>query len=105
MNAFAQYAEVAVTTNYSFLRGASHPRELVETAAKHGYVASNFDGTGTFGGVIDEVRILDHPLAPVDILHDATFGVPYSAAVSTDTRSMPAGWCLTSKKCFTIMRS
>lgn len=26
------YAELQVTSNYSFLRGASHPKELVETA-------------------------------------------------------------------------
>src|SRR5689334_431777 len=26
------YAELAVTTNFSFLRGASHPRELVQLA-------------------------------------------------------------------------
>src|SRR5262245_13551345 len=30
----AAYAELAVTTNFSFLRGASDPEELVETA-KH----------------------------------------------------------------------
>ena len=27
------YAELQVTTNFSFLRGGSHPRELVERAA------------------------------------------------------------------------
>ena len=30
------YAELAVTTNFSFLRGASHPREMVETADELG---------------------------------------------------------------------
>ena len=35
----SSYAEIAVTTNFSFLRGASHPRELVLAAALHGYAA------------------------------------------------------------------
>ena len=33
MTAARPYAEIAVTTNFSFLRGASHPRELVLAAA------------------------------------------------------------------------
>ena len=33
------YAEIAVTTNYSFLRGASHPKELIEMAAQLGHAA------------------------------------------------------------------
>jgi DNA polymerase III alpha subunit len=31
------YTELQVTTNFSFLRGASHPEELVEQAAIYGY--------------------------------------------------------------------
>src|SRR3712207_9434835 len=31
------YAELQVTTNFSFLRGASHPQELVFTAAALGH--------------------------------------------------------------------
>jgi hypothetical protein len=33
------YAELDVTTNFSFLRGASHPDELVYRAAELGYTA------------------------------------------------------------------
>ena len=33
------YAELAVTTNFSFLRGASHPQELVATANELGLAA------------------------------------------------------------------
>src|SRR5438552_18074697 len=33
------YAELSVTTNFSFLRGASHPDELVVRAAELGYRA------------------------------------------------------------------
>ena len=46
------YAEIAVTTNYSFLRGASHPRELVEAAAKHGYAAIGIADRNTLAGVV-----------------------------------------------------
>ena len=30
------YTELQITTNFDFLRGASHPEELVEQAAKYG---------------------------------------------------------------------
>ena len=33
------YVELAVTTNYSFLRGASHPGDFVIQAASLGYAA------------------------------------------------------------------
>ena len=31
------YTELHVTTNFSFLRGASHPDELVDEASRLGY--------------------------------------------------------------------
>ncbi len=46
------YAEIAVTTNYSFLRGASHPKELVEAAARHGYAAIGIADRNTLAGVV-----------------------------------------------------
>ena len=46
------YAEVAVTTNYSFLRGASHPRELVERAAQLGHAAIGIADRNTLAGVV-----------------------------------------------------
>ena len=33
------YTELQVTTNFSFLRGGSHPEEFVEQAAAYGYTA------------------------------------------------------------------
>ena len=39
MNTLADYAELHCLSNFSFLRGASHPEELVERAAALGYVA------------------------------------------------------------------
>jgi error-prone DNA polymerase len=46
------YTEIAVTTNYSFLRGASHPRELIKTAAKLGHVAIGIADRNTLAGIV-----------------------------------------------------
>ncbi len=46
------YAEIAVTTNYSFLRGASHPKEFVETAALLGHAAIGIADRNTLAGVV-----------------------------------------------------
>lgn len=46
------YAELAVTTNYSFLRGASHPHELVKTAAALGYAAIGIADRNSLAGVV-----------------------------------------------------
>ena len=34
-----KYAELHAVSNFTFLRGASHPEELVETSAELGYEA------------------------------------------------------------------
>ena len=46
------YAEIGVTTNYSFLRGASHPAEMIETAARLGYAAIGIADRNTLAGVV-----------------------------------------------------
>src|SRR5271170_2555885 len=46
------YAELAVTTNFSFLRGASHPQEMVETAAELGLAAIGIADRNSFAGVV-----------------------------------------------------
>jgi error-prone DNA polymerase len=46
------YAEIAVTTNYSFLRGASHPGELIRTAAELGHAAIGIADRNTLAGVV-----------------------------------------------------
>jgi error-prone DNA polymerase len=46
------YAEIAVTTNYSFLRGASQPNELVREATLHGYAAIGIADRNTMAGVV-----------------------------------------------------
>ena len=45
------YAELQVTTNYSFLRGASHVEELVAQAATYGLAAVGVTDRGTLAGM------------------------------------------------------
>jgi DNA polymerase III, alpha subunit len=46
------YAELQVTSNFSFLRGASHPEELVEQAAAYHYSAIAITDRNTLAGVV-----------------------------------------------------
>jgi error-prone DNA polymerase len=46
------YVELQTTTNFSFLRGASHPEELVEQAAALGYAAVAVTDRNTFAGIV-----------------------------------------------------
>ncbi len=46
------YAELQVTTNFSFLRGASHPAELVDQAVALGHRAIAITDRNTFAGIV-----------------------------------------------------
>ena len=46
------YAEIAVTTNFSFLRGASHPQEMVQKAAELGHAAIGIADRNTLAGAV-----------------------------------------------------
>ncbi len=47
-----KYAELQVTSNFSFLRGASHPEELVEQAILLGYEAIAITDRNTLAGIV-----------------------------------------------------
>jgi error-prone DNA polymerase len=47
-----RYTELQVTTNFSFLRGASHPEELVETAEALGYREMAVTDRNSFAGIV-----------------------------------------------------
>ena len=47
-----RYAELQVTTNFSFLRGAAHPDELVVTAAALGHAAIAITDHNSLAGVV-----------------------------------------------------
>ena len=44
--------ELQVATNYSFLHGASHPRELALQAKGHGYEAIGIADRNTMAGIV-----------------------------------------------------
>lgn len=46
------YTELQVTTNFSFLRGASHPEEMVEQAAAYGYPSIAITDRNTLAGIV-----------------------------------------------------
>jgi len=46
------YTELQVTTNFSFLRGGSHPEEVVEQAAALGYTAIAITDHNTLAGIV-----------------------------------------------------
>jgi error-prone DNA polymerase len=50
------YAELAVTTNFSFLRGGSHPQEMVERADELGLAAIGIADRNSFAGVVRAYR-------------------------------------------------
>lgn len=46
------YTELQVTTNFSFLRGASHPEEMVEHAQSLGYASIGICDRNSFAGLV-----------------------------------------------------
>ncbi len=46
------YSELQVTSNFSFLRGASHPEEMVEFAAQLGYKSIAITDHNTLAGIV-----------------------------------------------------
>ncbi|MBL9086253.1 MAG: PHP domain-containing protein, partial [Planctomycetia bacterium] len=76
-----------VTTNASFLEGASHPEELVERAAARGLAAVAVTDRGTLGGIVRAhvaAQALSFPLAVgarVGIAAASEGGMPREDAV------------------------
>jgi error-prone DNA polymerase len=47
-----EYSELQVTSNFSFLRGASHPEEYVEQALAYGYRSIAITDRNSFAGIV-----------------------------------------------------
>ncbi len=47
-----RYSELQVTSNFTFLRGASHPEEIVQQAADLGYTAVAITDRNTLAGIV-----------------------------------------------------
>ena len=55
------YAEIGVTTNFSFLRGASHPQEYVHQAGEYGLAAIGIADRNTLSGIVRAYAELKNP--------------------------------------------
>ncbi|MEO8318540.1 MAG: error-prone DNA polymerase, partial [Bradyrhizobium sp.] len=59
------YAEIGITTNFSFLRGGSDPRAYVHEASRLGIAAIGIADHNTLSGVVRAYKELDNP----EVLH------------------------------------
>ncbi len=86
------YAELATASNFSFLRGASHPKDLVLTAILRGHAGLGLADRNTVAGVVrawsalKEIRV--EGLAPPDRVRDG--GSPGEIAFIEDPLNDPA---------------
>jgi error-prone DNA polymerase len=55
------YAEIGATSNFSFLRGASHPQEYVQMAGEYGLYAIGIADHNTLAGVVRAYSELESP--------------------------------------------
>jgi error-prone DNA polymerase len=55
------YAEIGITTNFSFLRGGSHPQEYVHQAGQFGLHAIGIADHNTLAGVVRAYKELGNP--------------------------------------------
>ena len=64
----ARYAELHALSNFTFLRGASHPEELVEAAVALGYEALAITDECTMSGIVRaHMAAKEHGLAKLII--------------------------------------
>ncbi|WP_293824992.1 error-prone DNA polymerase [uncultured Brevundimonas sp.] len=92
LNPQGGYAELAVTSNFSFLRGASHPKALVLTALLRGHAGMGLADRNTVAGVVRAWSALNDlrrdGLAPPEKLRDG--GSPGEVAFVDDPLNDPA---------------
>ena len=55
------YAEIGITTNFSFLRGGSHPQEYVKQASDLRLPVIGIADHNTLAGVVRAYKELDNP--------------------------------------------
>ena len=55
------YAEIGITTNFSFLRGGSHPQDYVQEASGLGLAAIGIADHNTLAGVVRAYKELENP--------------------------------------------
>ena len=68
------YAELHCLSNFSFLRGASHPEELVERAKTLGYAALALSDECSFSGIVRAHVAAKNAGLPLVIGSEVTLG-------------------------------
>jgi error-prone DNA polymerase len=82
------YTELQVTTNFTFLRGASHPEEMVEQAATYGYTAIAITDRNTFAGIVrGHVAAKKHGIRIIPACRLDLMDGPGLLAFPTDTKA------------------
>ena len=61
MNISQAYAEIGITTNFSFLRGGSHPRAYVHQASELRLPVIGIADHNTLAGVVRAYKELENP--------------------------------------------
>src|ERR1700761_6530862 len=61
MSTLPAYAEISISTNFSFLRGGSHPQEYVHQASELQLPAIGIADHNTLAGVVRAYSELDNP--------------------------------------------
>jgi len=84
------YAELAVTTNFTFLTGASHPDEFVEQAAALGHAAAAIADTNTLAGIVRAHTAAKDTGIPLAVGCRLVFTDPASPAILVYPTSRPA---------------
>jgi len=82
------YAELQVTTNFSFLRGGSHPAELVETAILLGLSAIAVTDRNSLAGIVR-----GHVAANRNENHRKASRIPYIVGCRLDFADAPSLLC------------
>ena len=88
-----QYVDLQVSSNFSFLRGASHPEELARTAARLGHAAAALTDRNTLAGVVRSHMVCKE------------IGIPFIPGCRLDLLSIPDwrwgdgtyDWCMLPK--------
>lgn len=81
--ALPEYAELHCLTNFTFLRGASRPGELVEQAIRHGYRALAITDECSFAGIVRAYSALNEYDEPRQKAHREMRKAAHDAAVCT----------------------
>ncbi|HZW11489.1 MAG TPA: PHP domain-containing protein, partial [Phycisphaerales bacterium] len=84
------YAELAVTTNFTFLTGASHPDEFVAHAAALGHSAAAIADTNTLAGIVRAHTAAKDAGIPLAVGCRLVFTDPAGLAILVYPTSRPA---------------